>query len=120
MPWHFWQASCGSWRGYYEEGDLTVNLNDPTNARRALVDLLRNPQEWPEEFVFNWETPGAKHFGGYVYGCAKVLAKYTGIVSSPWPESEIGIGHAEYNKIFMDANASDPSAIADRLEAVRS
>ena len=97
-----------------------MNLTDPLSARKALVTLLRNPADWPQEFVYCWERGYPSTFGGYTYGCAKALAQYTGTVNSALSREDLDLTIDEYFKIFMDSRYQSPLVIADRLEAVTS
>ena len=97
-----------------------MNLTDPLSARKALTTLLRNPADWPQEFIFCWDRGFPSTFGGYTYGCAKALAEYTGIVRNAiQADKDLGLTHREYTEIFMH-DRREPSAIADRLEAITS
>ena len=99
-----------------------MNLTDPTNARRALVSLLRHPEDWPEEFVWCWDKGYPSTFNGYTYGCGAALAEYTGIIDNSTDHWGLGISGDEYENIFVDCSDAgrNPSVIADKLEAVTS
>ena len=92
-----------------------MNINDAMKARRALVTLLRHPEEWPTHFAFHWGTPSAKIFRGYTYGCAKVLAQEAGITREVYGH-ELDLTLDDYNTIFFHLQDRTPAAIANNLE----
>ena len=103
-----------------------MNLTDPLSARKALTPLLPDPSEWPEDFIWNWDLPNARHFDGYTIGCARVLAEHTGIIENTHTaRKDLDLTCEESDNIFMHVEEDDsltcsPSVVADRLEEITS
>lgn len=91
-----------------------MKYGDALKAKKELVNLLRHPEEWPENFEWDWgnpfpNSPDVSKKPGNIRGCAKVLASLSGIIKSPDKQEvmkSLNLTEKEYSAVFLECHPS--------------